>query len=237
MSVKTRSELKNAFRKGEIPKEEDFHNLIDSFLHIDEDALYDKNDGWRLTPNGISDKMITFLNNISEKSSVWTLWKHNDNINNKYSLNLANYNGETAIYIDTNCNIGIGKANPENRLDINGNIAFNGRKGMFAYGKVVANGEWHKILTNLSDCHLFEVVAKMSKYHKGIHSILYAIAANAFNGKGRDIKTVDSYYDSENDKIELRWTGQTFNYNLEIRSKKNQGEEVFVNYNVTTLWW
>ena len=156
---------------------------------------------------------------------------------NFYGLDLTNYNKKSVIYIDTNCNIGIGKTNPENRLDINGNISFNGRKGTFASGSVIANGEWHKIITNLKDCHMFEIVAKMSKYHNGVHSILYAIAANAFNGKCSDIKKINAYYNSYNDKIELRWTGETFNYDLEMRSKKDQGENVTIKYNITNLWW
>ena len=43
MPIKSRDELKKAFRKGCIPSEEDFFNLIDSLSHINDDDFYDRN--------------------------------------------------------------------------------------------------------------------------------------------------------------------------------------------------
>ena len=57
------------------------------------------------------------------------------------------------------------------------------------------------------------------------------------NTRGSTEKTIDSYYNSFMDKIELRWQGETYNYRLEMRSKKDQGDGVYIKYNIGNLWW
>ena len=236
MPVKSRDELKKAFRKGCIPSEEDFFNLIDSLSHINDDDYYDNDNGLKLTSFGSSNKMITFLNNFEDKFKVWTVEKY-DSHNKMYGLTLNDLKGESVFSISLEGNIGIGTKKPSSKLDVNGDIKYCGRKGNYASGKIVADGKWHTVIDELKDCHAFEVVAKMSRYHTGVHSILYALALNSFNGKCKNIKTIDSYYNSFMDKIELRWEGETYNYRLEMRSKKDQGNEVFIKYNIGNLWW
>ena len=235
MSIKSRSELKKSFRKGCIPSEDDFFNLIDSLSHVNDDDFYNRYNGLKLTSVGSSNIMVNFLNNFEEKFTVWTLEKYNSD-NRLYGITLNDLKGDSVLSINLDGNVGIGVKNPTSRLDVDGNIKYKGRIGNYSSGKVLADGKWHTVLSELKDCHAFEIIAKMSKYHKGVHSILYAIALNAFNGKCKNIKTTDAYYNSFRDKIDIRWNGDTFNYRLEIRSKKDQGEGAYINYNIGSLW-
>ena len=234
MAIKTRNELKRAFQRGSIPTQEDFANLIDSLSHIEEDGFYNKDYGWKISSSGVSNKMMSFLKNMNEKSPLWTLEKYKID-DERYSLNLLNSYGESNFYLNYNGNIGIGTTDPKTKLDINGEICCHGRKGTYKYGSVSADGQWHKIITNLDDCNAFEIVAKINKYKKGVHSIIYAIAVNAFNGSRKDINKITAYYKSYRDQIDLRWTGDEHNYNLEIRTRKNQNNDCLIHYNIAKL--
>ena len=235
MAIKTRNELKKAFQRGSIPTQEDFANLIDSLSHIEEDGWFNREYGWKISPSGISNKMISFLKNMTEKSPIWTLEQHKLDDEN-CGLNLINSYGESNFYLNYNGNIGIGTIEPKGKLDVNGEIYCQGRKGTYCYGSVPGDGEWHQIITNLKDCHVFEIVAKINKYKKGIHSIIYAIAVNAFNGYRKDINKITAYYKSYRDQIDLRWTGEDFNYNLEIRTRKDQHNNCDIEYNISKLF-
>ena len=241
MPVKDRDKLKNVFSKGSIPKQEDFGDLIDSFVHKEEDEWFDQNLGFRLRPANKSCKLLSFCKNASDRSPVLSVEKHPKDEDN-FGLNLVDSNGESKFFVNNNGNVGVGKTDPQSKLDVNGNFQSCGRRGTYVNGKVLADGEWHPIITGLSDCHIFEVVAKFSKYGCGVHSLLYAIAMNAFQGYRGEIKEIHTHYEPR-DRIELRWMGDDFNYRLEIKSRKNHvGDEkeenkCMIEYYITNLWW
>ena len=70
-----------------------------------------------------------------------------------------------------------------------------------------------------------------------MHSIIHATAANAFNGGKKDINITRAYYGSFRNRIELRWTGDTFDYNLEIRTKRDYEDNSYIEYYITNLWF
>lgn len=234
MPVKTKKELKNAFKKGSIPTQEDFENLIDSFIHIEESSWPGSEDGAKFLPCGTSKKFASFFYNIVNKSAVWIIEPYPKN-NDIFGLNLVDINGKSKLLVSNNGDIGIGTLSPQTKLDVDGNIQSCGRRGTYKNGKVLADGEWHKIIEHLSDCHIFEIVAKVNKPGYGMHSVIHSIATNAFNGSRKDINTTCSYYGSFRNKIKLRWTGDTFDYNLEIKTAKNYEGEYYIEYYITNL--
>lgn len=236
MVVKSREELKEAFSNGKIPTEDDFKNLIDSSIHKTEDGFFDDKNGLSIAPNNVSKKMLSFCDNVNRKSVVWAV-EANSSSENSFDLNLVDNQGKSRMTI-SDAGVGIGGTmNPECSLDVVGDMQSAGRRGTYKRGKVLGDGKWHVIIDSLTDCHAFEIVAKINKYGFGMHSIIHAIAVNAFNGSGQEINTTSAYYGSSKNKIELRWTGNDFNYCLEIRTHSSYEGEYYIEYYVTNLWW
>ena len=214
MAIKKRNELKESFCKGAIPSHEDFGDIFDSFIHRSED-------GW-----------------FGEETGVTVIWsiKTYNTTNDSFGLNFVDKDGNSKITIDNNGFIGIGTLTPQTNLDINGSLQCRSRRGSYKQGKVLGDGKWHKIIEDITDCSLFEVTAKINKYGLGQHAIIHAIAANAFNGKRKEIRTTSACYGKDKQLIELQWSGTDFKYNLEIRTKQNYENNCYIEYFVTSLW-
>jgi len=56
-------------------------------------------------------------------------------------------------------------------------------------------------------------------------------------GKSKNkIDTRHAYYVVRSNKLELRWSGSTYEYNLEIRSRSNYEGKHYINYYISSLW-
>ena len=236
MAIVSRSQLKQAFEKGAIPTQEDFENLVDSMLHKHEDGLASQTDGLKLTPKGSSRKILTFFNHLGDLKPKWGLEQHPKNSPN-FGLNLVDQKGESQLFIKPDGKIGLGTLNPTSKLDVVGNINMQGRRGTYATGEVPGDGEWHQITPHLNHCHAFEVVARVGKPGKGLYSIIHAFALSAFGRSSSRITKNEAHYGSFRNKLDLRWTGSTFDYYLQIRTKRNYGPAAMIRYYITNLWW
>lgn len=66
MAMKDRNTLKNYFRKGNLPSEANFENLIDSSVNkIDDGFSKTEDEGLMLSNIGESEKIISFYENIT----------------------------------------------------------------------------------------------------------------------------------------------------------------------------
>ena len=236
MAITTRQELKKNFEKGSIPTQQDFENLIDSMLHKQDEGLISQDYGLSLTPKGESSRMLTFFNNVNDLKPTWNIEQYPKNDPN-FGLNLTDKQGESKLFIQTDGNIGIGTIAPSDKLTVEGNISMHGRRGTYACGKVLGDGNWHTIIPSLNSCHAFEIIAKIGKKGRGLYAITHAIALSTFGRSHNTIRKTRSYYGSFRNKIDLRWTGETFNYALQIRTQRNYGEGSMIQYYVTNLWW
>ena len=236
MAIVSRSQLKKAFEKGAIPTQEDFENLVDSMFHKQEDGLISQEDGLKLSPKGSARKMVTFFNNMSDLKPRWGIEQQPKN-SPDFGLNIVDQGGDSQLFIKPGGNIGIGTLNPTAKLEVAGNINMHGRRGMYASGEVPGDSEWHNITPKLNHCHAFEVVAQIGKPGRGLYSILHAFTLSAFGNSRNKIRKTTAYYGSFRNKIDLRWAGHTFNYYLQIRTKRNYGDESMIKYYVTNLWW
>lgn len=87
-----------------------------------------------------------------------------------------------------------------------------------------ADGEWQTILTGLDGISAFEITG----YAQGIqgsgkYSVIHSIALYAYNGKGRIHSKCDYYGWQWWKRLKLRWIGNSFNYQLQIRTCSNYG--------------
>jgi hypothetical protein len=232
MAEKNRAYLKNLFLKGKIPKESDFHELLDSSINkVDDGICKTKGEGFKIRSEGVNGELMSFFDNISDLNPNWYINQKTEDGNEGF--NIGEPNGGSRIFIEKGGNVGIGITKPESKLDVNGMISSHGRQGLYSFGEVPADSQWHDILTDLTEYNAFEVVASTGK--KGSHAIIHAIAVATFGGSKPGITKTTGRYGSLKNNLDIRWTGTYFNYQLQIRSKKNYGENVMIRYNVAKL--
>jgi len=233
MPIQNRKSLKGYFKKGQLPTEGHFHDLIDSSINkVDDGMSKTMEDGLMLSPIGESRKLISFFKNIEDKSPVWKIEVDENNAD----LEITNKLGDVIVNVSEDGKVGINNENPEANLDVNGVVAMSGRGGNAYKGKIPADGKWHKIVTDLNGCHMFEVIAGVGKKKTGKYAMLHAIAISAFGKSKNKISITQARYGVRGNNMKLRWTGGTYKFNLELKTRYNYGEGVAVNYNIQKLW-
>lgn len=234
MSIQNRNTLKEFFKKGQLPSETHFNDLIDSLINKVDDGLSKTiEDGLMLSPIGSAQKLISFYKSIEEKNPAWSF----DINRGEGDLSLNNHLGDTLITFTNKGNIGINNNNPQQALDIRGNIICSGRLGNKYTGKVLGDGKWHKILTALNGCHALEIVAGIGKKKTGRYALLHAFALSTFGKSNNKIDVRQAYYGIRSNKLELKWSGSTYDFNLEIRTRNSYDGDYYIHYFISDLWF
>ncbi|TAE50569.1 MAG: adhesin [Cytophagia bacterium] len=233
MSLQNRNTLKNFFRKGQMPSEVHFTDLIDSVVNkVDDGLTKTLDDGLMLSPMGASKKLLSFFKSIEDKNPAWSVEIDSGNAN----LDFNNHLGESVLSLQIDGNVGVQTRTPQYELDVNGFIGSKGRLGTYKKGKVLGDGKWHPILSDLTGCHSFEVSAGIGKKKTGKYALIHANAISTF-GKSRPKITINQgYYGTRCNKIEMRWTGTTYAYQLEMRTRCNYEGEYYIQYYIASLW-
>ncbi len=233
MAKRNRKTLKNFFRKGHMPTEGDFNDLIDSTVNIvDEGFSKSFSDGLKLSTVAGSDKLMSFFRDIEDKSPIWTC--ETDKLNN--SLSFSNSEGEKILVLDEEKRVGINKEKPETALDVDGVITSTGRKGSYKSGLVPANGQWQPIILDLTGCNAFEIMAGVGKKKSGKYALLHAFALSTFYSKNKIIYH-QSFFKTLCNTIKLKWDGSTNSYQLDIKTKSDYGPDIYINYFISQIWF
>lgn len=234
MAIQDRNTLKRFFRKGQMPTESNFHDFIDSAVNkVDDGLSKNAEDGLMLSPIGSSTKLMSFYKNIQDKNNVWSIQLDKGSS----QLHFANFVGDVALTLSDDGFVGIKNENPKYELDVNGTVGMQGRIGTLMKGKIPADGHWHSIAKDLNGCHIFEIVAGVGKKKAGMYALVHAIAIATYGDSNHDIKVTQSRYGSRKNKIELRWKGETFNYNLEMRTCGDYQGDFMIQYHISKLWF
>jgi len=233
MPIQNRKSLKAYFKKGQLPSEGHFHDLIDSSINkVDDGMSKNMEDGLMLAPIGESRKLISFYKSIEDKGPVWKI----EVDENSADLEITNKLGDVKVNVSEDGKVGINTDSPKANLDVVGSVAMSAREGNAYKGKVPANGKWHKIVKEVNGCHMLEVIAGVGKKKTGKYALIHAIAVSAYGKSKNKIKTTQAWYGVRGNRIKLRWTGSTYKFNLEIKTKYNYGDGVAINYNIQNLW-
>jgi hypothetical protein len=234
MPLQNRNSLKNFFRKGQLPSETNFYDLIDSMINkVDDGMAKTMEDGLMLSPIGGSQKLLSFYRKIEEKSPAWSLQVNQINGH----LNFQNHVGDCILSLDNSGKVGINNDKPQTELDVNGSVAMHGRYGTAYHGKIPADGKWHPVISDLNGCHAFEVMAGVCKKKTGRYALVHATALSTFGKSKNKIDMRQAYYGVRSNRIEMRWTGTTYSYNLEIRTRNSYEGDFFIQLYITKLWF
>ena len=252
----SRRELKERFKAGRMPTEEDFMSLIDSVVNsIDEGFEVNEENGLQIKQKKDSGRLASFFANLTEHKPQWFLNLRKNLEKNESSLNIKTPSmgaEDTAVTVVGSYSenatkkqkprVGIGNADPQCELDVNGLVASKGRMGYSNNRfEVVADGEWHNVTDVLTGCHCFEVVAGVGgKEGDGKFALAHAIAVNAFNSHP-SVNLTQSYSGGRGAKIDIRWRkGQNkyeFTLQMRVRHKYDEDGKIKVRYHITKLWY
>jgi hypothetical protein len=242
MALLNRQTLRNYFKKGNLPTEQQFSDLIDSSVNIVDDGISkEANYGLKLSPVGYTNKLISFFENLKSKNPSWYISLNNNDIP---GLSIQENENTPRIVIKEGGNVGIGVTNPKYDLEIDGTVAAKCRIGTFSKGKVPGDGKWHDILHKLDKPCAFEIMARIDGIKgSGKYALIHATAINTFGGRlsfGKINKT-SACYGSFFNKIQIRWYGELYNYSLQIKTTRHFGidetigEPISIYYRITDL--
>jgi len=253
MAEQSRGTLKNFFRTGSRPTEPEFGDLIDSFVHKQEEGfMKTPENGVMITAPIGQDALVSFYRTHASGPALWSMryagtdtqlvfqpLQERDRVDQKGSP------VPPAMSMHRDGRVGINRANPEHALDVDGTVRAAGRVGL-AGKPAFADEEWYDVTNEVSGCQAFEIVATTGVKGSGRHALLHAVALNAFNpahrGRSifglfgllewlfprRTIRAQSAYYGRRCDQLELRWfvpEGQRARYKLQIRSRCDYGAD------------
>jgi len=233
MSSRRRSELKNYFIKGRIPKEEDFQDLIDSTLNILDDDVQVTDEEGLVLNRKVNKALMSFRHTGEEEGAFWRIELENDENNEQFLKFKFSQNENSIISLAQDGKVGVGIEKPLHPLDVNGTVGSHGRINYYRFGEVPADGQWHNIIENISDYSAFEITAACGE--KGAHAITHAIAVGTYGKSKGGINQTQNFFGRSRNRIELRWQGDYFNYALQIRSIRPYAKETNVKYHVGLL--
>lgn len=241
MALLSRRTLKNFFRRGSFPTEVNFSDLIDSTINkLDDGFAKTPEDGLSLSPQGSSRKLLSFFENLRDKSPAWYFTLSQDK--RAKGLSFEDGDGASALFLKKGGAVGIGTIFPAHELDVNGLVGMKGRIGTYKTGIVSADGQWHTILAELDDLQAFEIMAvARGDKGRGKYAILHAIALSAF-GKSRGcIRKSSAYYGWFWNRLKMRWVGDVHNYQLQIKTASHYGLDESnkprkIQFRIAKLW-
>ena len=187
MAKKNRSTLKHYFRKGALPTEDHFNDLIDSTLNtIDEGFDKSPENGFEISLVGDRSHLISFFKTSAVKDAVWTIDYDREQDQLLIKKPHTDVNKPPAMTFSGQGHVGINKIAPAYTLDVGGVVAAQGRIGANPDNQktVAADGHWHNITGALTGCHAIEVMAGVGNKGTGKYALLNALAMNTFNPRG-----------------------------------------------------
>jgi hypothetical protein len=250
MTKLSRKVLKGYFKNGSMPSEEQFDDLIDSSVNILDDGFSKSPGGGLLVaPEDMEGttqtqpSLVSFFTNtesLNNGTASWLIGFTGSDSNPSLAISQPGAVSPAFIMMQ-NGNAGLNITTPVFTLDVGGIIGMQGRVGTYLQQEartVPADGKWHAILTSLDSLQGFEIMAAVYGVKgSGRYALLHAIALSAFGDSRSRINKTSAWYGRRKHRLDLRWTGKTHDYNLEIKTHSDMGEGILIKYYITKLWW
>jgi len=235
MPKRNRQTLKESFRQGKKPSEQDFENLIDSTINILDDGLSKRADtGIGLAPLQGNETVMSIYREPGDEKAAWEIA-----IDKKGNLLIGRRDEvETTplLTLRKDGHVELGEKTGE--IHFSNQFNAPGRKGTFLSDpakEVLANGKWQDITPELEGCWALEVIAGCGRRHSGKHALLVATAVHCFGQRAKITKT-RSHYGMYGNRLCIRWVRKDFACKLQVKTLFHYGEGVKINYHITKLW-
>jgi hypothetical protein len=235
MPQRNRQTLKESFRQGKKPGEQDFENLIDSTLNILDDGFSKMPEtGMGLAPLLDKGTVISVFKELADSKPQWEIA-----INQERNLEIRRCESDgnkfiPVLVLKPDGSIELGEESRKTILKSSLQILV--REGNLYRGSVPADGYWHDITEDLDSYQALEIVAYTGIRHSGKHAILVATATVCF-GAHPKIRKTSSYYGSYGHKICLRWEKSKYDFKakLQIKTVFKYDDETKIQYHITGL--
>ena len=234
-----RDSLKSVFSNGSRPNENNFGSLIDSMVNkVDDGISKNLKDGLILSPEGEeSDRLVSFYEKIQDDLPQWGIELVQEG---QQGLGITEpitpTETKTRLFFEKGGNIGVNTSQPQTTFEVNGILGTNSRVGTYKISTIPADGAWHDVITELNGCCAFEIMAQVGKEKTGKYALLHAHALSTFGKSRNKIKTTQAHYGWWWNKLAIRWTGTTYNYSLQLKTRSNYGADQEVKFYITKLW-
>lgn len=243
MGRRNRETLRNFFRRGALPTEESFFDLIDSTLNLNDEGFNKtERNGLEIQSQPLRPSLMSFFRAGDAGDPVWRLAL--DEVDRRRLLFWDEQTpgagapllpgappAEPTLALGPGPRVGVNTDTPERELDVNGTIRSPAREGVVPIrapgedGKplppVLADGEWHVIAGPFDGCHALEVVVGVGVKRTGRYGLLHAIAINTYNPTG-------FFFDFFRRKRPIRITQGYYRYRsdrLALRWARARGEK------------
>lgn len=239
MKLLNRQTLKKFFSAGARPKESNFSSLIDSMMNkIDDGISKTMEDGLMLSPEGKeSDRILSIYESIEDQLPQWSFTLNQEEDKGLSIIApVTKDEANNVMHFQKTGAIGVGTKTPRTTLEIDGTLGIDTRVGTYKLETVPADGKWHDVITNLDGCVAFEVVAQVGKEKTGKYALLHANAVSTFGKSHHRIRRTQAHYGWFWNKIAIRFTGSTYNYKLQLKTRSDYGTGHNISFHITKLW-
>lgn len=231
MAKTNRRTLKEYFGKGKKPDSGQFADLIDSMLNIVDDGFSKSAErGLLLSPLDDEGAVMEVRRNILDGDAAWIIA-----LGKQGELHIRRGTEEKSLV--TLCRDGritLGDAD-KMTLEVKGTVCADSFTGNYLEGKLPANGQWQNVGGMDYGCFGYHVEAACGLKGKGRYALADVTAIHCF-GKHPRIWSRRSWFGSRFNKIQFRWHSEGLNCGLQLRTRSDYGEDVWVHYRVSRLF-
>lgn len=231
MAKTNRRTLKEYFGKGKKPDSGQFADLIDSMLNIVDDGFNKSAErGLQLSPLDDEGAVMEIRQNILDNEPAWIVA-----LGKGGELNIhRGLDEEPAVSLFQDGKIVLGTKD-KIELEIKGTVRADSFIGNYLKGKVPANGQWQNIGELEYSCMGYQIEAACGLKGKGRYALTEATAIHCF-GKHPRIRSSHSWFGSRFNRIQFRWYSEGLNSCLQVRTRSDYGEDVWVHYCIKRLF-
>ena len=231
MAKTNRRTLKEYFGKGKKPDSGQFADLIDSMLNIVDDGFNKSAErGLQLSPLDDEGAVMEIRRNILDNEPAWIVA-----LGKGGELNIhRGLDEEPSVSLFQDGRIVLGTKD-KIELEINGTVRADSFTGNYLKGKVPANGQWQNIGELEYGCMGYQIEAACGLKGKGRYVLAEATAIHCF-GKHPSIRSSHSWFGSRFNRIQFRWYSEGLNCRLQVRTRSDYGEDVWVYYCIKRLF-